>query len=312
MTSPESPLPDELSSAPLGGRMRSRRAIASAIVLVAGGAVAGGILSSTLGASAATSPTPNPSAPAPASPAPGAKHGPFAGIRANLLTGTVTAVAADSVTIKTSTATTTYSVSSTSHISINELGAGALSGVKVGDSVHFTTTTATSNVIADLLDGNGGARFGMGGPGGPGDMGGMGGMGGAGGPGGSGGFAGRGPGGAAGPFAGVKPQTGTVTAVGSDTVTIKTSTATTTFTTTSTSRIDKNGKATLADVKVGDTVFFSTTTDGGTVIAALHDGKLPTMAFGDRHGFGGPGAPGGSAGPVPTASTAPTGTGTSA
>ena len=305
MTSPESPLPDELSSAPLGGRMRSRRAIASAIVLVAGGAVAGGILSSTLGASAASSPTPNPSAPAPASPAPGDKHGPFAGIRANLLTGTVTAVAADSVTIKTSTATTTYSVTSTSHISINELGAGALSGVKVGDTVHFTTTTATSNVIADLLDGNGGARFGMGGPGGPGGPGGMGGMGGMGG-------AGRGPGGAAGPFAGVKPQTGTVTAVGSETVTIKTSTATTTFTTTSTSRIDKNGKATLADVKVGDTVFFSTTTEGGTVIATLHDGKMPMMAFGDRHGFGGPGAPGGSAGPVPTASTAPTGTGTSA
>ena len=305
MTSPESPLPDELSSAPLGGRMRSRRAIASAIVLVAGGAVAGGILSSTLGASAATSPTPNPSAPAPASPAPGDKHGPFAGIRANLITGTVTAVAADSVTIKTSAATTTYSVTSTSHISINELGAGALSGVKVGDTVHFTTTTATSNVIADLLDGNGGARFGMGGPGGPGGPGGMGGMGGMGG-------AGRGPGGAAGPFAGVKPQTGTVTAVGSETVTIKTSTATTTFTTTSTSRIDKNGKATLADVKVGDTVFFSTTTEGSTVIATLHDGKMPTMGFGDRHGFGGPGAPGGSAGPVPNASTAPTGTGTSA
>ena len=298
MTSPESPLLDTLSSAPRGGRWRSRRAIASAIVLVAGGAVAGGILSSTLGASAATSPAPNPSAPAPASPAPGEKHGPFSSIRANLLTGTVTAVTADSVTIKTSTAATTYSVTSTSHISIDELGAGALSGVKVGDTVHFTTTTATSTVIADLLDGNAGFR---GGPGGPGGFGGFAG--------------GRGPDGAAGPFAGVKPQTGTVTAVGSDTVTIKTSTATTTFSTTSTSRIDKNGKATLADVKVGDTVFFSTTTDGGTVIAALHDGKLPTMAFGDRHGFGGPGgpsAPDGSAGPVPNASTAPTGTGTSA
>ncbi|HEY8728536.1 MAG TPA: hypothetical protein VIL94_03065 [Acidothermaceae bacterium] len=293
MTSPENPLPDVLSSAPRGGRLRSRRVVASAIVLVAGGAVAGGIVSSTLGASAATSPTTSPSAPAPESPAPGASHGPFATTRANLLSGTVTAVAADSVTIKTSTATTTYSVDAKSRIAINELGAGALSGVKVGDTVRFTTTTATSNVIADLRDGNAGFR---GGPGGPG------------------GFAGRGPDGAAGPFAGVMPQTGTVTAVGSDTVTIKTSTATTTFSTTSTTRIDKDGTATLADVKVGDTVFFNTTTDGGTVLAALHDGKLPAMGPGGRDGFGpgGPGAPDGSAGPVPNPSTAPTGTGTSA
>jgi len=212
------------------------------------------------------------------------------------LSGTVTAVAADSVTIKTSTATTTYSVDAKSRIAINELGAGALSGVKVGDTVRFTTTTATSNVIADLRDGNAGFRGGPGGPGGPG------------------GFAGRGPDGAAGPFAGVMPQTGTVTAVGSDTVTIKTSTATTTFSTTSTTRIDKDGTATLADVKVGDTVFFNTTTDGGTVLAALHDGKLPAMGPGGRDGFGpgGPGAPDGSAGPVPNPSTAPTGTGTSA
>jgi hypothetical protein len=257
----------------IGGKPRSRRGTATAIALIAGGALAGGILASTVGASASSSTTAasaaeaavSSQAPAASSPAPGQGTRPsFVGPRLKQLTGTVTAVGTDTVGIKTSTAATTYSVTSTSHISINETGPGALSGVKVGDTVFFSTTTDGGTVIADLRDGTAGPG-GFGGPGGPG----------RGGPG----------------FAGVRPLTGTVTAVGTDTVGIKTSTATTTYSVTSTTRIEKNGKATLTDVKVGDTVFFATTTTGGTVIANLFDGKLPTVAGLGGHGFG-PGGPG--------------------
>ena len=62
---------------------------------------------------------------------------------------------------------------------------------------------------------------------------------------------------------------GTVTAVGSTSVTVKTSTATTTYTVDSSSDIDKSGEAKLADVKVGDAVTFSVT---GTTIEKLHAG----------------------------------------
>ncbi len=103
----------------------------------------------------------------------------------------------------------------------------------------------------------------------------------------------------------MRPLTGTVTAVGTDTVGIKTSTATTTYSVTTTTRIEKAGKATLSDVKVGDTVFFVPTTTGGTVLAALIDGKLPTVAGGfGGHGFG-PGGPGGRTGQGPQAPASP-------
>jgi hypothetical protein len=276
----------------IGGKPRSRRGTATAIALIAGGALAGGILASTVGASASSSTTAasaaaaavSSSAPAPSSPAPGTKK-----VRPNFLapqTGKVTAVGTDSVTIATTATgttpatTTTYSVTSTTRISINESGPGALTGVKVGDTVFFSTTTSGGTVLADLRDGAAGPG-GFGGPGGPG----------RGGP----GFGG---------FAGVQPLTGTVTAVGTDTVGIKTSTATTTYSVTSTTRIEKNGKATLTDVKVGDTVFFATTTTGGTVIANLFDGKLPTVAGLGGHGPGGPGF-GGRMGHGPDAPQAP-------
>lgn len=67
--------------------------------------------------------------------------------------------------------------------------------------------------------------------------------------------------------------TGTVTAVGTNSVTIKTSTATVTYGVTSASDIDKNGEATLRDLAVGDAVRFDTTTaNGATVIDKLHAG----------------------------------------
>jgi hypothetical protein len=66
---------------------------------------------------------------------------------------------------------------------------------------------------------------------------------------------------------------GTVTAVGSASVTIKTSTATTQYAVNSTSDIDKNGEAKLSDLKVGDAVTFNTvTTNGKVTIDKLHSG----------------------------------------
>ena len=296
------PIADELVT----GAPKARRGTTTAIALITGGAVVGGILASTLGASASSNNATTPSAvtaavsssaPAPSSTAPGTKKA-----RPNFVapqTGKVTAVGTDSVTIATTatsgaaSTTKTYSVTSTTRISINESGPGALTGVKVGDTVSFnTTTTSGGTVLADLRDGAGplGGGFGGGrggGPGGPGDPG-FGGM------------------------MGVAPETGTVTAVGTDTVSIKTSTATTTYSVPSTSHILKAGtdKPTLADVKVGDTVFFTVTAKGGTVIANLFDGKLPTMSS-----HGGPGGPGfggpmGDGPKAPAASASPATSGT--
>ena len=64
---------------------------------------------------------------------------------------------------------------------------------------------------------------------------------------------------------------GTVTAVGSSSVTIKTSTATTEYKVDSNSDIDKFGEAKLSDLKVGDAVRFSVTS--AKVIDKLHAGN---------------------------------------
>lgn len=316
MSSPFGPTPgagepaaDEL----VVGAPKARRGTTTAIALITGGAVVGGILASTLGASAASnnasSNTPSAvtaavssSAPAPSSTVPNA-----AGTKRDRpafvapLTGKVTAVGTDSVTIATTatsstpSTTKTYSVTSTTHISINENGPGALTGVKIGDTVSFRVTTSGGTVLADLRDGTVGPAAGaFGGP------------------------RGRGPGGPGGlgGIIGVAPETGTVTAVGTDTVGIKTSTATTTYSVPSTSHILKAGtaKPTLADVKVGDTVFFTVTTKGGTVIVNLFDGKLPTMSSHAGPGFGFGGRAGGNMGnggpKTPAASASPTTTGT--
>ena len=63
---------------------------------------------------------------------------------------------------------------------------------------------------------------------------------------------------------------GTVTAVGSSSVTIKTSTGTTTYQVDGNSDIDKNGEAKLSDLKVGDAVRFNVTSSN--VIDKLHAG----------------------------------------
>ena len=65
---------------------------------------------------------------------------------------------------------------------------------------------------------------------------------------------------------------GTVTAVGTSSVTIKTSTATTEYAVTSASDIDKNGEAKLSDLKVGDAVTFSVDSANAKQIDKLHAG----------------------------------------
>ncbi len=105
--------------------------------------------------------------------------------------------------------------------------------------------------------------------------------------------AGAPPGGAA------LPLHGTVTAVGTSSVTIKTNTGTVTYAVGSSSTIEKSGKATLSDLSVGDNVAFSTvTTDGTVTIDQLVAGGMaggcgPGGAMGAGHGA----PPNGSTGP---------------
>jgi hypothetical protein len=69
-------------------------------------------------------------------------------------------------------------------------------------------------------------------------------------------------------------QSGTVTAVGSSSLTIKTSSGTTTYAVVANSDIDKNGEAQLSALAVGDAVTFDSVTQGSTpTIAHLHAGS---------------------------------------
>jgi hypothetical protein len=85
------------------------------------------------------------------------------------------------------------------------------------------------------------------------------------------------------------PLSGTVTAVGTSSVTIKTSAGTTTYKVDGNSDIDKNGEAQLSSLKVGDAVRFSVT--GANVIDKLHAGdealNRPQGGPGSDHDSGG-------------------------
>ena len=70
----------------------------------------------------------------------------------------------------------------------------------------------------------------------------------------------------------VPGMSGTVTAVGSSSVTIKTSSGTTTYAVTSASDIDKNGEAQLSNLVVGDAVTFNVMPNSATTINKLHAG----------------------------------------
>lgn len=65
---------------------------------------------------------------------------------------------------------------------------------------------------------------------------------------------------------------GTVTAVGTSSMTIKTATATTVYAVTSASDVDKNGEAALKDLAVGDAVTFSVDGTNTKQIDKLHAG----------------------------------------
>jgi preprotein translocase subunit YajC len=212
---------------------RRRRGVVIGAGLVGAGVVAGAIIGGTVLSDAATSsPTPNASSSsspeAPGAPGTSQRHGPGGELP---LSGTVTAVGSSAVTIKTSTGTTEYKVDS----DIDKNGEAKLSDLKVGDAVRFSVTP--SNVIAILHAGDEALNR----PQGPGR--------------------GHGPG-------GQLSLSGTVTAVGSSSVTIKTSTGTTEYKVDS--DIDKNGEAKLSDLRAGDAVRFSVTPSN--VIAILHAG----------------------------------------
>jgi hypothetical protein len=65
---------------------------------------------------------------------------------------------------------------------------------------------------------------------------------------------------------------GTVTAVGSSTVTIKTTSGTTVYKVDANSDIDKNGESSLSKLAVGDAVTFSVDSSAKTTIDKLHTG----------------------------------------
>jgi hypothetical protein len=139
----------------MGGRQRHWRRWAAPIGLLGAGALVGGILTATLTAGASSTPTPTPrpsGVPGYGAPWPGHHGVPGGpGPRGHLLdhTGTVTAVGANGVTIKTSTGTTTYAVISASDIDKN--GEAKLSDLKVGDAVRFSVATVNGKATIGIL-----------------------------------------------------------------------------------------------------------------------------------------------------------------
>ena len=113
----------------------------------------------------------------------------------------------------------------------------------------------------------------------------------------------------AGPFGGAGfrglTKSGTVTAVGAGSVTIDG----TSYVVTANSDIDKNGEATLSDLKVGDKVTFAVTSASTPTIAVLHAGSeaLDRPAGGPGWG-GGPGGGPMGGGPIGGGYGGPSGT----
>ena len=147
-----------------GGRRRLHKAWISGLAFLAVGAVAGGIASTAISASAtttATATTGNAGSGGTSPPAntgtgtgtapgggPPARGAPPGGA-ALPLHGTVTAVGASSVTIKTSSGTTTYPVTDSSAIEKN--GKTTVSALAVGDTVAFSTVTTDGTSAIDKL-----------------------------------------------------------------------------------------------------------------------------------------------------------------
>jgi hypothetical protein len=155
--------------------LRSRRLITGSALLAAG-AAGGGILASSVTASATAGATAAASTLAttaasgssdtdrPGGPLAGAPRD-AGGLHGLNLSGTITAIGSSSLTIKTSTGTSTYSVGTSSDIDKN--GEASLSSLAVGDKVTFNTVQSTST-IAHLHAGNEALDAPHMGPGGPG------------------------------------------------------------------------------------------------------------------------------------------------
>ncbi|UQX86615.1 hypothetical protein M6D93_09840 [Jatrophihabitans telluris] len=131
---------------------RRKRGLIAAAGLVGVGAVAGAIIGATALSNAAT-PSTSPSSSSSSSSSSGSTsstseatehHG--GGLD---LSGTVTAVGSSSVTIKTSTGTVQYAVSSSSDIDKN--GESSLSKLVVGDAVTFSVDTVNNVKTIDKL-----------------------------------------------------------------------------------------------------------------------------------------------------------------
>jgi|tagenome__1003787_1003787.scaffolds.fasta_scaffold20532799_2 hypothetical protein len=133
------PINDDRPADPIATRPRSTVArIGRPAALVAAGLIAGGVLTGALSAGAATVTgiTNSSSSVTDAD----AHHG-----QALALTGTVTAVGTDTLTIKTSTgATTTYKVDTSSDIDKN--GEAQLSNLVAGDAVRYSLGTGTTTI----------------------------------------------------------------------------------------------------------------------------------------------------------------------
>jgi hypothetical protein len=142
------------------GRPRLSKAVVSGLALLGAGAIAGGIASTAVSASAATTTSTTAAtgnsgsggSSSTSSTVPGSgrqRPGAPPGAAALPLHGTITAVGDSSVTIKTSTGTTTYAVTSTSDI--EKKGKTTLSALSVGDTVAFSTVTTDGTTAIDTL-----------------------------------------------------------------------------------------------------------------------------------------------------------------
>jgi hypothetical protein len=91
--------------------------------------------------------------------APGSSNGSAGGITPTSyrLSGTITAINGSTVTIKTSSGSKTYTVTSSTHLQ-RDGSTVSLSSFKVGDSVFGSTTTSGGTTLHDLMAGTGGVR----------------------------------------------------------------------------------------------------------------------------------------------------------
>jgi len=89
--------------------------------------------------------------------APGSSNGTAGGVTPTSyrLSGTITAISGSTVTIKTSSGSRTYTVTSSTHLQRNG-STVSLSSFKVGDSVFGSTTTSGGTTLNDLMAGTGG------------------------------------------------------------------------------------------------------------------------------------------------------------